>query len=254
VSDSQSAAFEVGLGSPCARTGRRSSPAAVASCLAELAELGAYFTVTTGEPPPGHWRPVRDLHARPAALAAVVAHVGARLGTTEYGVAASTLFLGYAARLWSVTLGAAVRTGILLDLDGLHWRDTDGRLDLHLHRPTGRVDAEPAGSAREMVLDRHLAPLIAAVRAVEPMSEQLLWGNAASALIGTARLLDGESGSTAGQLAETMLRDPRLAATVDREGAGYRRRSCCLFYRTPASGYCGDCALTRPHHPARDVG
>ncbi|MGB3523980.1 MAG: (2Fe-2S)-binding protein, partial [Mycobacterium sp.] len=30
-------------------------------------------------------------------------------------------------------------------------------------------------------------------------------------------------------------------------GTDYRRASCCLFYRTPGGGLCGDCALT--HKP-----
>ncbi|MCA1007614.1 (2Fe-2S)-binding protein [Rhodococcus hoagii] len=225
---------------------------AVTSTLATLSSLGPYFTATTGDPGPGDWRPVRDLYDDADALAAVVGHVGARIGTTEYRVAASTLFLGYAARLWSLALGGIVRAGILPDVDRLLWRDVDGRIDLHLSEPVGWAGDEPAelvGVACETVLGRHLAPMIAAIRAVEPMSERLLWGNAASALIGAARVLDGETRTDAVNIVERILLDPRLVETVDHEGAGYRRRSCCLFYRTSVSGYCGDCVLTRPHEP-----
>lgn len=225
---------------------------AVTSTLRTLAGIGPYFTASTGDPGPGDWRPVCDLYDDADALAAVVGHVGARIGTTEYRVAASTLFLGYAARLWSLALGGIVRTGILPDVDRLLWRDVDGRIDLHLSDAVGWAGAEPVelvGVARATVLGRHLAPMIAAIRAVEPMSERLLWGNAASALIGAARVLDGETRTAAMGIAESILGDPRLVDTVDREGAGYRRRSCCLFYRTPVSGYCGDCVLTRPNEP-----
>lgn len=225
------------------------SRGAVASALQTLAGLGPYFTATTGDPEPGAWRPVRDLYDDADALAAVAAHVGARIGTTEYRVAASTLFLGYAARLWSLALGGIVRTGILPDLDRMLWRDVDGRIDLHISEPAG-WEADDASElvdvARATILDHHAEPMIAAIRTAEPMSGQLLWGNAASALIGAACVLDGATGAAAIPIAETILRDPRLAGTIDREGRGYRRRSCCLFYRTPLSGYCGDCWLTRP--------
>nr|WP_206036579.1 ATP-binding cassette domain-containing protein [Rhodococcus sp. BL-253-APC-6A1W] len=225
---------------------------AVTSTLEALAGISPYFTATTGDPGPGRWRPVRDLYDDADTLAATVGHIGARIGTTEYRVAASTLHLGYAARLWSLTLGGIVRTGILPDIECLLWRDVDGRIDLHLPEAVGWACDdlnELVEVAQETVLGRHLEPMIAAIRAAEPMSDRLLWGNAASALIGAARVLDGEAGTVAVKLAETILLDQRLVDTVDREGTGFRRRSCCLFYRTPASGYCGDCVLTRPNAP-----
>ncbi|MGH3410268.1 MAG: (2Fe-2S)-binding protein [Streptosporangiaceae bacterium] len=30
------------------------------------------------------------------------------------------------------------------------------------------------------------------------------------------------------------------------EGLGFRRHSCCLYYRLPGGGLCGDCALAAP--------
>ncbi|MCD7052758.1 ATP-binding cassette domain-containing protein [Rhodococcus sp. BH2-1] len=232
------------------RTDLRLPPAsAVTSTLETLAGISPYFTATTGDPGPGRWRPVRDLYDDADALAAAVSHIGARIGTTEYRVAASTLYLGYAARLWSLTLGGIVRTGILPDIERLLWRDVDGRIELHLPEAAGWAGGDLVDIAQETVLGRHLEPMIVAIRAAEPMSERLLWGNAASALIGAARVLDGEAGTVAVKLAETILLDQRLVDTVDREGTGFRRRSCCLFYRTPASGYCGDCVLTRSNEP-----
>jgi iron complex transport system ATP-binding protein len=233
------------------RTDLRLAPGnAVTSTLETLASISPCFTATTGDRGPSRWRPVHDLYDYADALAGVVGHVGARIGTTEYRVAASTLYLGYAARLWSLALGGIVRTGILPDVDRLLWRDVDGRIDLHLPDAVGWVDDdldELVEVAREMVLGRHMEPMIAAIRAAEPMSARLLRGNTASALIGAARVLDGEAGTVAVKLAETILLDQRLVDTVDREGPGFRRRSCCLFYRTPASGYCEDCVLTRPN-------
>ncbi len=217
--------------------------------LATLAGLGPYFTARRVIP--GRATGVRCATCTTTPTrspASLVARGGARIGSTEYRVAASTLSLGYAARLWSLTLGGIVRAGILPDADRLLWRDTDGRNDASGRAVgwggTGLVDV-----AREMVLDRHLAPLVAAIRTVEPMSDRLLWGNAASALIGPPACSTVASDTRQCASAETMLRDSRLIDTVDRQGDGYRRRSCCLFYRTPVSGYCGDCALIPPHAP-----
>lgn len=227
---------------------RRSSAAAVDATLAGLATVGPYFTVTTGEPDPGPWRPATRLYDDAATLAAVVTHVGAQIGSDERRVAASTLFMGYAARLWSLALGAIVRGRLIpaLDPEELLWHEDRGRIRLHLREPRGWECGNLAALARDMVLDRHLHPLIAAIRAAEPMSAHLLWGNAASSLIGTARVLDGETGSDATRAAEQILHDPRLAETLERAPSGYRRRSCCLFYRTAVSGYCGDCPLPLP--------
>jgi iron complex transport system ATP-binding protein len=36
-----------------------------------------------------------------------------------------------------------------------------------------------------------------------------------------------------------------LTGAVDFDETGYRRNSCCLYYRTPRGGLCGDCALDR---------
>ena len=48
-------------------------------------------------------------------------------------------------------------------------------------------------------------------------------------------------------LAAALLARGRLADTgelgVTGEGLGFRRRSCCLYYRLPGGALCGDCAL-----------
>ncbi|GAB2629043.1 (2Fe-2S)-binding protein [Prescottella soli] len=224
---------------------RASSPTAVAETFADLATVGPYFTVTTGEPGPGLWRPTGRLYDDAETLATVVTHVGAQIDTDEQRVAASTLLMGYAARLWSVTLGSIVRGRLLpvLDPEHLLWREDRGRIDLHLRDPRGMEGGDMTALARDMVLDRHLVPLIAAIRAVAPMSDLVLWGDAASALIGSARILDGRTHTTAITAAERILADHRLTHMIEWTDAGHRRRSCCLFYRTPDAGYCSDCVL-----------
>lgn len=236
---------------------RVTTTAEAAAALAETAAVSPYAATTFGDPGRGLWRPARDLYENAAVLAGTVDAVRTRIGPTEWRVAASTLLFGYAARLWKAALGGVVLTDRLPDLDpdDLEWTCDDGTISLHLREPrgwSGTDQTELTDLARTTVMDRHLGPMIDALRAVEPMSARLLWGNVAAAVLGAAQVIgDGSEPETtrrARAFAEAILRDPRLDGAVVREGDGYRRRSCCLFYRTPASGYCGDCALTRPAH------
>src|SRR5205807_391541 len=80
-----------------------SDPAAVAA-LDGLRDVSLYFALGTGTFNDG-WRPVRQLYDDTAVLAETVDRVKARIGATEQRVAASTFFLGFAARLWSIGLG-----------------------------------------------------------------------------------------------------------------------------------------------------
>ena len=86
------------------------------------------------------------------------------------------------------------------------------------------------------------------------MSEQVLWGNVASALAGAMTMLieaHPEQADTTAGLVERLLEREPLTGTgeVVRPEASHPRRflvrrSCCLFYRVPGGGYCGDCVLT----------
>jgi ferric iron reductase protein FhuF len=85
------------------------------------------------------------------------------------------------------------------------------------------------------------------------LSPQVLWGNVASALAGAAGLLAEAfpaRAEAAGQLTAELLRQGPLRGTgevVQPDPALPRRflvrRSCCLFYRVPGGGTCGDCVL-----------
>ena len=87
------------------------------------------------------------------------------------------------------------------------------------------------------------------------VSPQVLWGNVASALAGAAGMLaEGfpARAQAAGQLTAAILRQGPLRGTgelVQPDAAVARRflvrRSCCLFYRVPGGGTCGDCVLVR---------
>jgi iron complex transport system ATP-binding protein len=210
--------------------------------LAELSTVSQYFAVGTGPADDG-WQPVQRLYADTELLDGIVRRVQARIEATERRVAASTLFLGFAARLWSIGLGALAGHRLLADLTPEHllFREADGRIGLHIEHPVAwrADDLEPL--LADMVLDTHLAPLAAALRRLGPISEKVLRGNSATALLGAARVFGREPGH---QLARRLCSDERLSGAIRFDKNGYHRTSCCLYYRTPGGGLCGECVLT----------
>ena len=114
-----------------------------------------------------------------------------------------------------------------------------------------------AHGLRAAVVTGHLAPLHDAVRAACRLPAALLWGNAGSALAGSLRVLDGwcrehhrpEAAERAAAWTRELLAAPPLdtAGTLAPPAADgpphFRRRTCCLYYRVPGGGLCGDCVL-----------
>ncbi|WP_170231531.1 (2Fe-2S)-binding protein [Pseudonocardia kunmingensis] len=219
----------------------------VPSVLADVAGLGPYFSVGTG-PAADDERPVADLHRDPQPLRERIAHVRGALGGDER-VAASLAFQGLAAQLVSPPYAAAVLHGVVPALTpaDLRWRRTaDG--GWALRSGTTRCVPELAP-----LLDDLLGPLVAAVRAQVPVSERLLWGNAASTVAAAKRLVTVQrpaSAARAAEVARAVLTAGPLAGAGEFLPARapdrvwtFRRRSCCLYYRVPGGGLCGDCVL-----------
>lgn len=212
---------------------------------AVLAGLGPFFEVgrVVGR---GYWRPLRDLLREPV-LAERVGHVRTVLTQVagvevEPRVAASTMSLGLFARLLSPVVGATV-LGVALptpSLDGAWWRPVDrGPWPLVLTGPgTGPPDLE-------RTLADVLAPLAAALAERFALSRQVLSGNIASAVFGAVRMAGTarpDLATAARDLGAAVLAGP-LAGTGELRAGGFVRSSCCLYYRIPGGGYCGDCVL-----------
>ncbi|MFF8781522.1 (2Fe-2S)-binding protein [Streptomyces sp. NPDC015140] len=250
--------------------------------LAVLRPLGGFFVLHASRPSPPRPLPTLahayapdygetgpDVHApvppgRPGdRLADPLAHrvrrVADALRAPEARVAASVAQQGLAARLWSVALACAAFTGRVPDLapDLLCWDpDATAPDDLWL---AGVRSARPADTAAlaDVVLTAHLAPLTAAVHDRYGVAAGLLWGNAASALAGAGRELDrwarrhghADAAGRAGALTAGLLAHPLLAGTGTLTGTAFRRRSCCLYYRVPGAGVCGDCCFPQPPGP-----
>jgi iron complex transport system ATP-binding protein len=222
-------------------------PAAkTAAVLAGLAHISPYFAVGTGPCDEGS-RPVHELYTDTTLIDGVVGRVQARIGAAEQRVAASTFFLGFAARLWSVGLGALAGHRLLPDLAPEHllFREAGGGISLHIEHPVAWQGDNLEPMLADMVLARHLTPLSAALRRLGPISDKLLRGNAASALLSAAHVFDRDATAGAGwQLARRLCADERFSDAILFNEAGYRRTSCCLYYRTPGGGLCGDCVFT----------
>ncbi|NBE52100.1 IucA/IucC family C-terminal-domain containing protein [Streptomyces boluensis] len=220
--------------------------------LQQLASVGGFFALRSGTSPTAV--PLAEVYAGDGArLAARVDTVTARLAAPEVRIGVSVAQLGLAARLCSVALGGAALYGRVLDLDPrrLSW-DPDGSSpdDLWLDA----VRTLPVEALGDSLVEGHLAPLAAALRRRYRIAEPLLWGNAGSALAGAVRALHTWAGSAGRpEVAERALDlGADLFCRPELRGTGtlgalprFRRRSCCLYYRCPGGGVCGDCCFDR---------
>ncbi|MFC4942309.1 (2Fe-2S)-binding protein [Pseudonocardia sp. GCM10023141] len=211
--------------------------------LADVARLGPFFAVATNpaESVDPTWRPLRDLYTDPVPLRDRIAHVRRTLGSDER-VAASIAFQGLAARILSAPFAAVVLHGVLPGWtpDAVHWRaSASGPWPLWTDAPL--ADGTDVAAA---VVEEHMVPLVAAVRAQVAISEQILWGSVASSVSsarGQVATRRPAAAARATALAEELLSAGRLAGSA--ELRPFRRRSCCLYYRVPGGGLCGDCVL-----------
>lgn len=219
--------------------------------LRRLRSVGPFFTVACGKEPPGPgFRPLDELYGEQ--LGPYVGEVGRRIGSGPGRVAASTAQFGIVSRLWSLALGCAALSGRVPDLgpDRVWWRLPEAAsLELWLPEPA----EQPGESLGEALADSvlgNVSVLDAALRERFGVSPRVLRGNAASGLVGALRVLadrvPGEAAVslTAGLLADggplggtgTFIHEPGL-------GVAFVRRSCCLYYKVPGGGLCGDCVL-----------
>lgn len=232
--------------------------------LTALRPLGGYFVLRTlVDAPPGPSGPlptlaqIHDGTTSDVSLDPLdfrVRKVAAALRAPETRVAASVAHLGLAARLWSAALGCAALYGRIPDLAPrlLRW-DADAGAPDDLWLTEVRPLPGDAATLADVVLHGQLEPLAATLRARHRLATGLLRGNAASALAGAARELDRwarahdrtDTAARTRALTAELFAHPLLRDTGTLVGTAFRRRSCCLYYRVPGGGVCGDCCFTR---------
>jgi ferric iron reductase protein FhuF len=247
------------------------SATGVYDALRRAGEVGPYFALESS--PSDGWLPLSVLLTDRAVLADRVRLVRATIASgsglapeqVQERACASIHFLALASRLLAPALGAAALCATVpwAEPDDVSWCPVDGGpIPMSWARATGaavRSAAEAAALIDSGVLSRLVAPLVQSFAATFRLSGQVLWGNAASALAGAATMVATSGRATAldpvdivtacmgtGALAGT----GAYRATVAGRSA-FRRANCCLFYRIPGAGLCGDCVLAPPAGRAR---
>jgi hypothetical protein len=250
--------------------------------LRRAAALGPYFAVDLDLSGPG-WIPLQQLVDDPAVVRERVEHVRASLAMRcgvpvddiDARASASIHQLALAARLVAPSLAAAAMDGVLPEfgLADVWWQRVDGGpvpiavVGGDAALPAGTAGAVPAATAGavpaavaadapeagarlvEGVVAVVVAPVIEAFAAAASVSRVVLWGNVASALAGAAAMLrrsDDQLTLDPVSVVEAMLRLPgplHCGGVFDPDGRFFARSSCCLFYRIPNGGKCGDCVL-----------
>jgi FhuF 2Fe-2S C-terminal domain len=218
--------------------------------LAEISSYKGFFALTVGGAGKG-WHPVRQDYAD--GFAGLIDTTAERYHTTDLRIGASLVHLGHATRLWSPVLACAVAHGVVPDLDDLERAD-DGA-QLRMPEPTGRaVQKVSAELLYRAVVQHHMQPFAAGLRV--KLAPALLAGNIASALVGASRAL---------LVARPDLRRPIVEITdslldtgvlsesgvITDSHLGFKRGSCCLFYRIPEQAVCGDCVFRQPKRSSR---
>jgi hypothetical protein len=210
--------------------------------LSEVSSYGGFFALTVGGAATG-WHPVGQCYAD--GCVDLIDATVRRYRTTESRIGASLVHLGHAARLWSPVLACVLGHGVIPDLTGLQRADDGARL--RLPEPVGeRIDTLSAELLYRVVVQHHMEPLEAGLRV--KLAPGLLSGNIASALVGASRALLSvrpDLRQPIVGITNSLLGTARLAGSGAITGGdlGFRRRSCCLFYRIPDGGKCGDCPL-----------
>ncbi|MFJ4686914.1 (2Fe-2S)-binding protein [Streptomyces sp. NPDC088789] len=221
----------------------RAPAPAVAAALDSVAARGGFFALRVGGPDDG-WHPLADSYAR--GFTDLAHRVAARYDTGELRIGVSIAHLGHAARLWSPVLACTLLHGIVPDLTELQRAD-DGPA-LRLPRPAGWY-ADRLPDATAVLGDQVMGHLHALAAGLDiKVAPRLLDGNAGSALAEAGRALldlDPALRDRLTDLTTRLLATGRLAGTgrLTSPDLGFRRRSCCLYYRTPTGAKCGDCCL-----------
>jgi len=225
--------------------------ATTGAALERAAQAGPYFAITL-DPDELVWRPFAEL-LDPAVLAENVAQVrrvlqertGVPMANLDLRACASIHALGLVSRLLAPALGAATFASHVptFRIEHLWWqRVAGGPVPVGVTSPYGSDVTEDtaAETIHAQVVETAVVPLITAFEQTFSLSPLVLWGNVASSVAGAATMLGRGTA-----LAERVTAAGRLSGMGAWTARGFARHNCCLFYKIPGGGTCGDCVLLR---------
>ncbi len=207
-------------------------------------------------------------------LRALIVHTGHRIGTDDPMVAASLFVQSYSYRLLTLAIACATTSGVVPDSSAPATAIAlkGGRVSMVAYTTPAVFTLSPPGHASSTPLadesqwaalfdlvhahavERHLAPLIDAVRSTVRVGERLLWGNVAASLAVAFRTMEGCQGEWVRELGDYFVEHspPRMSGlgsylvleNGDRRGWFWERTNCCLYDRLPGNVRCADCSRT----------
>jgi hypothetical protein len=228
-----------------------------AELLARTAELGEYFAL----PAIAGGHEIGTLLDDRAAVVELVDRTRSAIAASRHcdpgrvpaRMAASSFQLGLVARLLSPVIGAAVALGEvpLLTARSVRWQPTQDHVPKFGTSELEWVPASTPRRAAEVIsaslLSTVVAPLNDTIRSTVSLSTHITWGNAISAANGAVTVMSVSRRELEGPgraLVMALLDTEHLRRTGDYVRGAFVRRSCCLFYQAPQSGFCQDCLLT----------
>lgn len=222
----------------------------------DLSRMGGYFALPTVGPGAVRYRQLATLEVATqfvdATRAAIAASARVPVEAIEHRVAASSFHLAVAARLMSPIIAAALRHHVipLLTADNVHFSTQNHTpvfcvADVDLHAVH---DLDAAAREISALLPDLFEPLNRTLHRMATLSPQISTGNVVSAANGAVTVLAMTHPhiEPAGRaLVGALLAGSPLADAGRMEREIFTRRSCCLFYKVPGAGLCGDCVITR---------
>lgn len=230
---------------------------ATGELVARVTDAVAYLRVTVGDDDDGDgdWLPCADLVSDPGALGELARSNAPGLGTSRDDVAVSLLVQGYAFRLASVAIGAWLLDDAVLDVGPGTTAIAIGRSRPNAVRladvpPVAATD--PLTALHAVLVDDHLAPLVATAHRACRIGEALLWANVGASCASSfgafmTPLPERHDEIRARAIAFFAAARPELAGAGRLVPVGsvwaWERAACCLWYKTDNGSRCADCSL-----------
>ncbi len=226
---------------------------ATGELLTKVTDLVGHLRWRVGAPAEGELL-ATDLAADPDHLAGAVADTAAGRGSDDTQVLGSLWWQAYAYRVAGTTAACWVLGGAAPDPSA----DAGTAVGIARSRPSSVIyggEATAVPDLRQLtalLFEGHLDRVAASLRARHALGEQLIWGDAAAGIasalsaVGTAATpAEASLRERADELIDALPHGIRTLGRWDPESWSFRRRTCCLWWKTTVAGgkLCEDCSL-----------